>query len=106
MSNDDDWTASLCDRVNELLREHPVYHEEVTNGADCSNAIQTIHGYCGRLQSTIAGLRYDKKVLLKACQDALVFHAYDSSNASELKRTIRAADNIRTLQDAIEKATI
>jgi hypothetical protein len=44
------WTSSLCDRVNQILREHPV-HDEVKNGSECSSAIAAIHGYCGHLKS-------------------------------------------------------
>jgi hypothetical protein len=51
---DEDWTASLCDRVNEFLREHPIC-AEVDNGPACSAAITHLHGYTGSLKSALQG---------------------------------------------------
>lgn len=50
------WTATLIDRTNELLREHKIC-PEVENGLDCSHAITAIHGYIGRILTTTAEAR-------------------------------------------------
>lgn len=45
---DENFTASACDRVNEILREHPPY-TEAFDGISLCSAIRSIHGYIGTL---------------------------------------------------------
>jgi hypothetical protein len=64
----ENWTASLCDRVNEFLREHPAA-QEVSNGEQCSYAISALHGYAGSLKTKLAIAEESlKKVFCPWCQ--------------------------------------
>ena len=85
-----DWTASLCDRVNEFLREHPAATGEAKNGEQCSVAIQMLHGYAGSLLSERDQLRRENEQLQKD-----LAHAVDMSAQADVSNQQLRADKER-----------
>lgn len=66
--SEQDWTGSLIDRLNELVRENRSLFAECRNGAEASDLITQIHGQFNHfrhtaadLQATVATLRQEKE---------------------------------------------
>lgn len=51
---DEDWTASLCDRLNSLVRENTKYFSECKDGPTAADLIQSIHGQFNQLRLQLA----------------------------------------------------
>lgn len=58
-AHENDWTASLCDRLNEIVRENTDdFTHEVKHGMDASGMIRVLHGlFNGYKASARAALR-------------------------------------------------
>lgn len=91
-----DWTASLCDRVNELLREHPI-HSEAELGETCSSAIQAIHGYCG----TLKGIQTELQSKLTALEAVVVAAKEYAGTMSSCCMTGEATGEVCKLHQAL-----
>lgn len=65
---ENNWTASLCDRVNEFIREHRVC-DEVKDGPSCSKAISFLHGHAGSLRVRKEGAEAELDQLRKVCDE-------------------------------------
>jgi hypothetical protein len=95
--NDDDWTGSLIDRLNELVRENRVFFDEVDNGKGASILIQQIHGQFNFLRAQLAerdaeikGLRADKAILESTLRNATDGFSRVARDVAEFAKSIYA----------------
>jgi hypothetical protein len=65
-----DWTASLIDRLNELVRENTIFFTECHSGPSAADLIRVIHGQFNTLRSDLLAAQAQGAVMREALQEA------------------------------------